>query len=166
MKSKIPPDAFEFYVSLGPERTYESVANKYGVSKTAIANHAKREDWSQRLVQVEREARQRVEKRAIESIEAMNERHLKVAQVIQGKALEALRNQPIDTAMDAVRALDMAIRHERLIRGEPSERMALTTESVLKSQFERWMSTEDEPRACDSKPRAEDDPREDEEAPE
>jgi hypothetical protein len=67
-----------------------------------------------------------------------------VVQVIQGKALETLKNSPIDSAMDAVRALDLAIRHERLIRGEPSERTAVTTESVLKGQFERWMTDESE----------------------
>jgi hypothetical protein len=52
--------------------------------------------------------------------------------------------------MDAVRALDLAIRHERLIRGEPSERTAVTTESVLKGQFERWMTEESETPEAES----------------
>lgn len=150
MRSRIPPEAFEFYVGLGSGRTYDAVAKRYGVSKTALANCAKRENWTQRLAKVEREAQQRAEQRAIESIDAMNERHLKVVQVIQGKALETLKNSPIDSAMDAVRALDLAIRHERLIRGEPSERTAVTTESVLKGQFDRWMTDESETPEAES----------------
>ena len=41
--------------------------------------------------------------------------------------------------MEAVRALDVSIRQERLIRGEPSERTALQVEEVIKRQYERWM---------------------------
>jgi hypothetical protein len=150
VRSKIPPEAFEVWVGMGPGRTYDAVARRYGVSKTALANCAKRENWMQRLAKVEREAQLRAEQRVIESIDAMNERHLKVVQVIQGKALETLKNSPIDSAMDAVRALDLAIRHERLIRGEPSERTAVTTESVLKGQFERWMTEESETSEAES----------------
>ena len=33
---KIPPDAFDFYFSLGPPRSYQAVADKYGVTKRAV----------------------------------------------------------------------------------------------------------------------------------
>jgi len=33
MSKKIPPEAFEYYVSLGPARSYEALAGKYTVSK-------------------------------------------------------------------------------------------------------------------------------------
>ena len=46
---KIPPDAFDFYFSLGPPRSYQAVANKYGVTKRAVTNLAGREDWQRRL---------------------------------------------------------------------------------------------------------------------
>lgn len=139
MKSRIPSDAFEYYLSLGASRSYEAVAKKYGVSKTAVVNFANREDWQAQLARVEREAKQRGEKRAVETIEAMNDRHLRVMQVIQKKALEALKAMSLDTAIEAVRALDIAVRQERLIRGEPSERTELTTESIIRREFESWM---------------------------
>ena len=60
-------------------------------------------------------------KKYLESLEGMNLRHLKSLKIIQGKALEALRTMPLSTAMEAVRALDMAIRQERLIRGFTTE---------------------------------------------
>ncbi len=34
--TRIPPEAFDFYVGLGPERSYRQVAGRYGVSKRAI----------------------------------------------------------------------------------------------------------------------------------
>lgn len=143
MKRRIPIEAFQFYVSLGAGRSYQAVADKYGVSKTAVVNCAEKEQWQERLVNVEREARQRSDQRAIETIEAMNARHLKTMQVIQGKALEALRVISLDSAIDAVRALDMSIRHERLIRGEPSERTAVSVEDTIRKHYERWMSEEE-----------------------
>ncbi len=139
MKRRIPLDAFEFYVGLGAGRSYQAVAAKFKVSKTAVVKLAEREHWQQRLQKVERDAHDRSEKRAVESLEAMNARHLKTLQVIQGKALEALRVMSIDSAIDAVRALDLSIRQERLIRGEPTDRAAIDIEQVIRREYERWM---------------------------
>lgn len=144
MRARIPAEAFEYYVGLGASRSYEAVAEKYAVSKTAVVKLAKREDWQARLARVELEAHQRSEQRAVETIEAMNDRHLRVMQVIQKKALETLKSMSLDTAIEAVRALEISVRHERLIRGEPSERTEHTTESLIRREFESWMREESE----------------------
>lgn len=144
MRSRIPSEAFEYYVGLGATRSYEAVAKKYAVSKTAVVNLANREDWQAKLARVEHAAKQRGEERAVETIDAMNDRHLRVMQVIQKKALEALKAMSLDTAIEAVRALDIAVRQERLIRGEPSERTELTTESIIRREFDSWMRGESE----------------------
>ncbi len=36
MSGKIPPDALEYYLVLGPDRSYQKVADHYGVSKRAV----------------------------------------------------------------------------------------------------------------------------------
>ena len=36
MKKKIPPDAYAFYLGLGPGRSYNAVAERYSVSKRAV----------------------------------------------------------------------------------------------------------------------------------
>ena len=36
MHRKLPPDAFEFYFALGLARSYEAVAEKFGVSKRTV----------------------------------------------------------------------------------------------------------------------------------
>ena len=142
MNCKLPPDAFEYYVSLGSERSYEKVAEHYGVSKRAVTNAAGRDNWAGRLAKIEAEARQATDKKLGESIEEMNERHLKVVKVVQGKALETLKSMPLASAMDAVRALDLALKQERVIRGEPGERTATTIEAITRDEMHRWLAME------------------------
>jgi len=143
VSGRIPPDAFEYYVSLGPDRSYERVAAEFGVSKRAVTKAAARQGWQQRVIELERKARESAEQKALESLEGMNLRHLKALKIVQGKALEALRSMPLSTAMEAVRALDLAIRQERLIRGEPSDRTAISIEEVIRREYERWMLPEE-----------------------
>ena len=143
MSGKIPPDALDYYVGLGPERSYQKVADEFGVSKRSVTKLAGRERWQERVAELERKAREGAERKALESLEGMNLRHLKSLKVVQGKAIEALRSMPLTTAMEAVRALDMAIRQERLIRGEPSERTAVSVEEAIKREYERWMIAEE-----------------------
>ena len=45
MSGKIPPDALEYYLGLGPDRSYQKVADHYGVSKRAVTKLAARERW-------------------------------------------------------------------------------------------------------------------------
>ncbi len=137
---KIPQDAFTFYVSLGTSRSYQKVAEKYGVTKRAVVNLGAREKWQAQVAELERKARERANDKTSESMDAMNERHLKSARIVQGKALEALRGTPLETAMAAVKALDTGIRQERLIRGEPSDRTAVSVEETIRSEYERWMT--------------------------
>ncbi len=131
---RIPPEAFETYVRLGPGRSYRQVAHHYGVSKRAVTSFAAREKWPARLAKVEDEARAETDKRAVDALTEMNQRHLKIAKALQGKALEALRNMPLDTARDVIRAVDLGVRQERLILGEPTERQA-NVEEITKREI-------------------------------
>ena len=139
MTRKIPPDAFSYYVGLGPDRSYQAVADHYVASKQAVVKVAKRERWQERLLEIERKAQEGADQRAVDSLEAMNERHLKTLTAIQARALEALRAMPLASAMEAVRALDICITKERLVRGEPSDRTAVSVEDAIKREYERWM---------------------------
>ena len=142
-KKKLPFDAFDFYFSLGPNRSYRAVADKYEVSKTAVANAAEKENWQKRITDCEQKARENVDKKAVETLEQMSDRHLKYCKIIQRKALETLKTLPLSTAMDAVKALNLSIKQERLARGEPTERHA-SVEEIIKREYERWMTGPDE----------------------
>jgi hypothetical protein len=137
--AKIPPDAFEYYVSLGLQRSYQAVAERYGASKRAVTKKAAAEKWAERLVKIERAARERIDTKMTESMEAVNTRHLQTLRAIQVKGLQTLQVMPLESGMDAVRALDTAIRQERVILGEPGERSAVSVEEVIKREYENWM---------------------------
>jgi transposase len=88
---KIPPDAFQYYASLGPGRSYEAVADHYGVTKRAITRRATTEGWQEHMQSIESRARERAEEKYVETLEAVNTRHLQTLRIIQAKALQALK---------------------------------------------------------------------------
>ena len=139
MAKKLPTDAFDFYFSLGPQRSYQAVATKYGASKRAVTALAKREKWQERLEKVENEAKAKSDQKKVEALEAAKERHLQALRLVLGKGIEALTRMHITTPMDAVRAIGIAVRELRVELGEPSERTAVSIEDVIKREYERWL---------------------------
>jgi hypothetical protein len=138
MNKKIPHDAFSFYVSLGPSRSYDAVAEKYGASKRGVADHAKRERWQQRIEQVESRARESADSKAQESIEEMNARHLRESKFLQSKAIEGLKSGRLELVASCGKAMTSAIQLERLIRGQATERTE-NVEQIVKREYERWL---------------------------
>ena len=139
MSGKLPKEAFSFYVALGPGRSYAKVAEHFGTDKRTVTRRATKENWPERLQQAEEKARETTEEDAVEILREMNVRHLRIAKALQGKALEALRSLPIDRATDVIRALEIGVKQERLIHGEPSERAELSVEEVTKREMQRWL---------------------------
>jgi hypothetical protein len=123
---RIPRDAFVYYLSLGPNRSYEAVAEHFKVSRRGIARLAKRQQWQDRIADIERKAQQSMDQHAQEALEAVNDRHLRTAQVLLRKGLEYLRERALTQAL-AVRAIEIGIKLERDIRGIASDRAAPTT---------------------------------------
>jgi hypothetical protein len=133
---KIPPEAYSFYLGLGLTRSYEAVAKHYGTTKRSVTKCAARENWQAKIKAAEETTRSRAEEKAQETLEEMNERHLKTVQLIQRKALEALRTTAITSGIDAAKALVMAVEKERLIRGEPTDRTAVDVETLIKREYQ------------------------------
>ncbi len=142
MNRKIPHDAFEYYFSLGADRSYQAVAIRYKVTKRAITKVATKENWQRRVLMRDQKVQTAVEHKAVETLEQMNSRHLRSLKAIQGKALTALSQMPLSTAMDAVRALEISIKQERLIRGEPTDRTKISVEEVIRNEYDRWLDHE------------------------
>ena len=146
MAGKIPLDAFECYVGMGPKRSYESLAQKYGVSKRSIVKRAKRDGWQGRVAEIEARAQERATERAVDTLEEVKVRHLKTFKAVQLKALESLKSLLFKDPLDAVKAMDIAARQELLALGEPSERTAVAVEDVIRREYERWLVSEVQPK--------------------
>lgn len=143
MSRRIPEDAFTYYMSLGTDRSYAKVATKYGVTKRAVSKRAQADDWAGRAEKIQSESRARQDAGIVDAFDEMNQRHLKVLKVIQGKALEALRTLPLERATDAVKALELVMKQERIARGEPDEGND-SVEQVIRREYERWLVRGDE----------------------
>ena len=141
MTRRIPDDAFEYYVGLGPGRSYQAVADKYDVTKRAVTKHATQKEWSRRLESLEREAQEKSDKKLGESLEEIRERHLRTLRAMHARALTALKQYPLTSGMEAMRAAEMAIKLERLVVGEASERSAVSVEEVTRNELSRWLVT-------------------------
>ena len=45
----------------------------------------------------------------------------------------------IDTPADAMKAIQLAIREQRVALGEPTDRTAVSIEDTIRREYERWM---------------------------
>jgi hypothetical protein len=124
-------EALAFYIGLGEARSYRAVAEKYGVSKRAVVEVAKRHGWADKLRDIEEEAAKRLRDSQVASIVEARERHLKSLKALQAKALSGLRERNVRTVGEAARALEAAIKLERLILGESTSN---TTVSIHERQ--------------------------------
>jgi len=154
--TRIPSDAFEFYVSLGPERSYKAVAEKYDVTKRAITKCANREDWPKRLEKIEHDARENSDKKLTETLEEVRNRHLQTVRAMTKRALQGLQQFQLTTGIEAMRAAEMAIKLERLILGEPSERTEMSVEEITRRELKDFLvAGDDEEEAQDDEQIAE-----------
>ena len=140
MTKKIPDDAFAIYVAMQEERSYQALAERFSVSKRGIQKLADRERWSERLSAIERDLQERIDKQLGESLEEIRLRHLKIARAIAGRAAKALSEYPLTSGMDAVRAAEVAIKLERMISGEPTERTAVSFERKAQEEADRFLA--------------------------
>lgn len=151
---KIARDAFHFYAALGPGRSYQAVADHYRCSKRSVTKRALAEGWQDKLQFMEKEAGDQTRRKLMVDFEEVNNRHMKMYQAVQAKALEALKNVTLKNALDAVRALDIGIKGERLLRGEPEKVTTVNIEERIKLEYQHWITTGNviQPRVIETSP--------------
>ena len=150
MNTKLPPDAFAYYVGLGNEcRSYELVGRQYGVCKRSVLRTARRDRWQERLEEIERQAQEATDARLAKTLFDMNMRHRKLLMAVASRAATALQQHELRNAMEAVRAAEVAIKLERLMAGEPSESRAVSVEQVTRDEVSRFLIDSDEAEEWD-----------------
>ena len=108
MKRKLPDDAFSHFVGLGIRRNFQAVAERYGVTRQAVAKRAHREFWVARATEIDAAAQLITKEQLLRARMALFERLATLWAVAQTKAIEALRDKSFRHGLDAVRALDLA----------------------------------------------------------
>ncbi len=122
-KYKNPKD---YYTKTPPGRSgkgpgLRKVAETYNLSPTTINARSKKENWVEKRKQFWLKTDAKTEEKIIEAISDMNVRHLRQYKVLQDKGLDRLEGVRIEKDRDAISAVDIGIKGERVIRGEPSE---------------------------------------------
>ena len=120
--------------------SYEVIAKHYDVNKRSVTRCAAREKWSERISKIEQEARDLSDKRLAETLGDMRARHLATLKAMHARALFALKQYPLSSGMEAMKAAEMVIKLERLVAGEASDRTAISVEEVTKRELDRWVS--------------------------
>jgi hypothetical protein len=144
VNQKLGAEVFSFYVSLGDDRSYAAVAKHYGVSKRAVVKAASRENWTARLAEIEREARERADQQLTESLAEVRARHMKMLKVMAGRAIKALSEYPLTSGMEGARVAETVIKLERLVVGEASERTVLSVEQITRREIETLLTLDDD----------------------
>jgi len=141
---KVPDDAFERYVALGAERSYQLLAEKLGVEKRTIVRAAARERWAERLSKIQEEARAATDKKLVGELQAVREQQLREVRFLRAEALKAMKGLSPEKAIKIASALAIAWKHELLLLGEPTERHASTVEEVTKRELDAMLLGEGE----------------------
>ena len=126
--------AFDTYVRMGTDRSLEALTRvlrddpsliglRNAPSPSTIERWSSAFHWQDRLVDIERAARERDRVDQIKALHDMNERHRKEGLALQQKALERIVPLPAMTLSprDAIRGLVEGVRLERLGAGAPTE---------------------------------------------
>jgi hypothetical protein len=116
---RIPDEAFEHYVGLGPQRSYAAVAHRFGVSKRGVTKRARREQWQRRLADLEARARAKADDRAVDDLSTVYTRQLRMLRSLQAKTLSAVQALPVTSSAEAARAMLAAMAAERAILEVP-----------------------------------------------
>lgn len=126
--------AFDAYVRLGPGRSLEALRKallddpsgnglRRAPSASTLESWSSAFHWQDRLLDLERDARERDREAQLRALQEMAERHVKEGLALQQKGVERLQQllPPDMNPGDAIRAVIEGVRLERLARGEPTD---------------------------------------------
>jgi len=132
---KLPPESFAYYVALGPARSFQAVADHFEVNRRTVVRSAEREDWNTRVAAIEGEARRTADAKLASEMADMHLRHRKILTAVAARAARALQEYPLTTGMEGIKAAEIAIKLERLLAGEPTDRTAMDVEAITKREL-------------------------------
>ncbi len=101
--------------------TDAEIATQLGINRADTIGLWRREgQWEREKRLVAEETDRRVQDAMAESVAEMNARHLKEYQLLQTKGVQALKRLDPQKAVEAQSLVDVGIKGERLVRGEPT----------------------------------------------
>lgn len=84
--------AFDFYLSLGSERNYTRVAEKFQVSHTSIANWSQSFGWHERVIEAEKKLAQIASKQTVDSLAEFDRKLVNIADAVINLFIKRVKN--------------------------------------------------------------------------
>ena len=137
---RLPSEAFDFYVGLGDERSYQKVAAHYGVGKRAVTKRARKERWTEQLAEMEAAAKRKAREQLQEGLDDLHLRHGRILRAMASRAVKAIQEYPLTSGMDGIRAAEAVIKLERLMAGEPGDHTQQTIAETTREEMRRFLA--------------------------
>lgn len=138
--------AFDYWVSLGSDRTHEAVADRYGVSVRTVQRRARDEDWTSRLQFVSKAEREgSTEIKDPDALLNALDRQQRFFRDLQVAARKYLKAEGFKSGAEALRALDIGARAEReLLKVPPHRDVELTQAEREKADREELVGDDED----------------------
>lgn len=120
----------ELFKAYCERRSVQHVARVCGVSPTTALRYKRLDDWDGRLVGISQKADEKID----DSIAEMMARQAKQARAVQAKALQKIVQDGFKTTRAAADAYFKAAQEERVIRGEPSDRLDIVQDQMAQTR--------------------------------
>jgi len=115
--SRVPPDAFQYYVKLGEGRSYRAVAARFGLSKSTIAQAACLGRWQERLAEFRDAELRAVDERMLAIWDEKIAQHvLDLHRRIESR-VNAIVAMPTKTMIQVIHQMMAAIHEQRRLLG-------------------------------------------------
>ena len=102
--------------------TDQQIAQQLSIQRPeTIGEWRRSEGWDREKAVIQKATEERINQAIAETIAEMNSRHLKEYQLLQTKGVQALKRLDPNKASEAATMVDVGIKGERLVRGEPTE---------------------------------------------
>jgi hypothetical protein len=116
----------QLFTAYCDRRSIRHAARTCSVSATTALRYKRADKWDERLSGV----KQKTEEKIDESIAEMEARQARQARAIQAKALQRIIEDGFRSSRDAADAYFKAVQEERVIRGEPSDRLNIVQQEM------------------------------------
>jgi hypothetical protein len=122
----------ELFRAYCDRQSVQHVARVCSVSPTTALRYKRLDNWDQRLRGVTKKAEEKID----DSLAEMQARQAKQARAVQAKALQKIVQDGFKNARAAADAYFKAAQEERVIRGEPSDRVNVVQEATDRTNEE------------------------------
>jgi len=113
-------EAFEYYYSLGEERSLKSVARQFGVSERSVARWSKAFGWTGRVRRRDTENAQRLAEKTNATVVEVKANYRKIIQAAIATFVRRLKEKEI--AVESISDFERLVKMDLLLMGEATER--------------------------------------------